>query len=130
MKAIKTFLKPISYLLAFLVLFQGCTVYKTQNLSLEEATATQDKVKLKTKQNKTHHYLYITKDGDKYYGVKEVHDQLIKMELPANNIEIIRAKDNRASKTASILLGVVGGLVIVIGVFWIAAVESVNSIID
>ena len=38
MKTLKLFLKPITYLLAFLILFQGCTVYKKTGVTLEEAS--------------------------------------------------------------------------------------------
>ena len=130
MKTVKLSLKPITYFLAFLILFQGCTVYNTQNLSLEQAAATKDKAKIVTKQNETLKYLYITKIDDKFYGVKMVNNQLIKIPVEENNLDIIRLKDKRASNTASILLGVVGGLGAAFIIAMAIAFDTAESISD
>ncbi len=45
MKTLKTHIKPISYLLTILILLQGCTIYKSSGVSLEEATQAETKVK-------------------------------------------------------------------------------------
>ena len=76
MKKLKKHLKPICLFLAFIVTFQGCTIYKQQNISLEEAVnlqgvKTKKKVKVVTLDNETQKYSYIFAVNDAYYGVKK-----------------------------------------------------------
>ncbi len=110
MKTLKTYFKTISYLLTFLILLQGCTVYKKQNISLEQAAAIKDKVKLVTKENEKQKYLYVTTINQEYYGIKKVNSELTKIPLQEENLEIVRTEDKVASTFTS-LLAFAGGLI-------------------
>ena len=73
MKKLKTYFKPISYLLTFLILLQGCTVYKSSGVSLDEAFQAETKVRVEKKNGEKEKYLQIVvMDDGKYYGKKEV----------------------------------------------------------
>ena len=50
-KTLKTHLKTVALIFATLILFQGCTVYKSVPSTLEEAYKSQTKVKIKTIDN-------------------------------------------------------------------------------
>ena len=125
MKTLKIYFKPVSYLLTFLILLQGCTVYKIQS-SLDEAVVTKDKVKLVTKQNETQKYLYITTFNDEFYGVKMVNNQLTKTPVQKENIEIIRTKDKGTSTLLSLLVVGAGGFALL----YIVALNTWNNAFD
>ena len=93
MKKIKTSSKPISFLLAFLILLQGCTVYKAYDVSMWEAARSQDKVILVTKQGQVEKYQYVVIVNKQYYGVKEVDGKLTKTLLEEQYYKSIRTKE-------------------------------------
>ena len=53
MKTTTRHLKVVALFLSVLILFQGCTVYKPTNVTLEEAVKADTKVRLKTKDHQT-----------------------------------------------------------------------------
>ena len=103
MKTIKLSLKRITYSLAFLILFQGCTVYKKQNISLEQAYETKDKVKLVTKTNDRHIFKYITNVNGEYYGIDTRKGEVIKFPLHEKDINTIRIKSKGQSIAFTLL---------------------------
>ena len=126
MKTLKSLMQPISHLLTFLILLQGCTVYKKQNISLEQAAATNNKVELLTKQNQTQKFLYITSINDEFYGVNKVNSQLFKTPLHEEDIEIIRTKDKGTSTFLTILAIGAGGF----AALYILALIAWNNTFD
>ena len=106
MKTLKQNFKLISYLLSFLILLQGCTVYHKQNNSLEQAVVTKDKVKLVTKENEKQKYVYVTQINEEYYGIKKVDGKPTKFLLQEENIDILRTEDKVGSTVFSLLLGI------------------------
>ncbi len=69
MKTIKLFLKPITYLLVFLILFQGCTVYKSKPVTLEYASEIGEPVRIEKTDGKKLKLLKVAKWNDgNYYG--------------------------------------------------------------
>lgn len=103
MKYLKKCLKPVSLLLAFVMILQGCTIYKQQNITLESAAIQGAKVKVVTKDNKTQKYLYITSVNDEYFGVIKGKDGLLKIPLQQENIKNINIKNKAASLAVNIL---------------------------
>lgn len=71
MKTFKILLKPISYSLLFLILFQGCVVYKFKPSSLNDAVAANTRVKIKTIDNQTTKFRRVEFKNDQYVGIKE-----------------------------------------------------------
>jgi len=53
MKTLKKQFKSVALILSMLILFQGCTVYKSVPISLEQAVQNESKVKVETKDNRT-----------------------------------------------------------------------------
>ena len=64
--------KTIALILSMLILLQGCTVYKSASVSLEEAALVQTKVKLETKSGEKLKFIRIGVENGNYYGVKKV----------------------------------------------------------
>lgn len=114
MKRLKKYFKAISFFLACIIQTQGCTVYKKQTITLEEAASTNDKVKLVTKANETQKYLYITNVNREFYGIKKINNDLTKILLQQENLYSIRPIDKGGSHIATVLIGLgIMGLVVV-----------------
>jgi hypothetical protein len=112
MRTLKVHLKVVALFFSVLILFQGCTVYKNQNISLDQAAATNDKVKIVTKNNQTIKYLNITKINQEYFGFKKVNGDLSKIPIQKEDIEMVRIKDKPMSAVVGILT-FLGGLIVV-----------------
>ncbi|MDH3323300.1 MAG: hypothetical protein OEM04_09935 [Flavobacteriaceae bacterium] len=112
MRTLKVHLKVVALFFSVLILFQGCTVYKNQNISLDQAAAAKDKVKIVTKNNQTVKYLNITKINQEYFGFKKVHGDLTKIPIQKEDIEMVRIKDKPMSAVVGILT-FLGGLIVV-----------------
>jgi PBP1b-binding outer membrane lipoprotein LpoB len=127
MKTIKTHLKAVAYVLTLLILFEGCTVYKSTPVTLKDAYKANTKVEVKTNDNQTQKYDRIEFEDGKYYGVKKPYYrsnypehkklELIKTPIDPNNMEHIKIKDETASKIITfgppIILFVVGSVALV-----------------
>jgi hypothetical protein len=111
MKTTTRHLKVVALFFSVLILFQGCTVYKNQNISLDQAAATKDKVKIVTKNNQTVKYLNITKINQEYFGFKKVNGDLTKIPIQKEDIEIVRIKDKPMSAVVGVLT-FLGGLIV------------------
>ncbi len=98
--------------LSALILLQGCTVYKRQNISLEQAAVTKDKVKLVTKNNQTLKYLNITKINQEYFKIKKDNGDLTKIPIQNEDIDMVRIKNKPLSAVVG-LLTFLGGLLVV-----------------
>ena len=106
MKTLKKQISPIPLLLAFVMLFQGCTVYKSASVTLEEAVRADTKVKLKTKNDQTLKFNKLGVEEGMYFGVKEIYKddafniskkEIIKTPIDVNNIEVIKIKNKTMS---------------------------------
>ena len=104
----KNLIKQFSYVLFFLVtliIVQGCAVYKSTPVSIEEATNEGYPVKVKTIDNKTATYHHIEMRDGKYYGIKHVDRQQIVVPLKKGEINTILEKNKPKStqKTAGLI---------------------------
>ena len=106
MKTLKNQLKVIAQILSVLILLQGCTVYKSANVSLDDAYKSQTKVKVKTNDNRTLKFKRIAFEDGSYYGINESYKddpfeqynkELIKTHIDVENIENIRIKNKTMS---------------------------------
>jgi len=117
MKTIRSNLKAISFFVIALILLQSCTVYKSAGVTIEEASKTQNKVKVYTTDNETLKFKRISFKDGKYYGVKsnypERDSSLEDIPLDKKNIKSIKVKNKTTSTvlTVAIPVVVVGGLV-------------------
>ena len=110
MKTIKLFLKPITYLLAFLILFQGCTVYKSANVTLDQAVIANTGVRIKTNDNHAFRFKSIQHDTGIYYGLKYHNKNWVKIPINEDNIDKVQIKDKTSSTilTIGIPISVIG----------------------
>jgi len=69
MKTSTRLLKVVALFFSVLILFQGCTVYKSTNVTLEEAVKADTKVRLKTKDHQTLKFKKIGIEDGKFYGL-------------------------------------------------------------
>ena len=123
MKTIKIHLKVVALFFSVLILLQGCTVYKSANVSLDDAYKSQTKVKVKTNDNRTLKFKRIAFEDGSYYGINESYKddpfeqynkELIKTHIDVENIENIRIKNKTMSTILPFAIPVVllGALII------------------
>ena len=123
MKTLKAHLKVVALFFSVLILVQGCTVYKSANVSLDDAYKSQTKVKVKTNDNRTLKFKIITFEDESYYGINESYKddpfeqynkELIKTHIDVENIENIRIKNKTMSTILPFAIPVVllGALII------------------
>ena len=114
MRTLKVHLKGVALFFSVLILFQGCvTVYKSANVTLEEAVRADTKVRITTNDNQTMKYLNITKINQEYFGIKKVHRDLTKIPIQKEDIEIVRIKNKHMSTIVGALV-FLGGFVVVV----------------
>ena len=98
--------KTIALILSMLILLQGCTVYKSASVSLEEAALVQTKVKLETKSGEKLKFIRIGVENGNYYGVKKVKgDKTLNYKtvpLETNYIKSVKLKDETLSTVYTI----------------------------
>ncbi|WP_242156854.1 hypothetical protein [Aestuariivivens sediminis] len=113
MKIINKYLKLVAFFLATLMLIQGCTVYRTTPVTLEEASATNNKVKLKKIDNQTIKYKKIISINQEYFGVKKSKGDLINVPINKEDIKSIKIKNRYLSNLLSFLSVPVGVVVLI-----------------
>ena len=77
MKKLKRKLTPIAFLLGVIIFFQGCTVYKGQNVTLDRAVEEVTKTKLVTNYGITHKFKRVEKEDGHYYGIKRTKGEIV-----------------------------------------------------
>ena len=91
MKTIKIHLKSLAIVLGIIVLFQGCSAYKYNVLSLDQAALQGEyKAKLLTNNDSNLYYVRIESKDGQYYGVKKVKGEFAKEEIDPNEIKTVR----------------------------------------
>jgi len=118
MRTIKIHLRKAAMVLAALILFPGCTVYKSANVTLEEASRAESVVRVKTNENKSHKYDRVGFENDYYYGLNYKTGDDLKVRLDENRINKVQVKDRTASTvltvgSVAILLGAMSGLLFI-----------------
>jgi hypothetical protein len=106
MKTIKKEFKSIALIVGVLIFFQGCTVYKSASVTLDEAYKSQTKVKVKTKDNRTYKFKKLEFKDGQYVGINELYKddafniynkQIIETQLDVSNVEMIKIKNKTMS---------------------------------
>ncbi len=128
MKTLKIHLKVAALFFSVLILLQGCTVYKSSSVTLDEAYRTTGKARVKTNDNKTQTFVRIGVDDGEYYGVKKVKGNYDKIPLDEKDITNIKLKDYTLSSVLTI-----GGItiVVVVGIILLvtAAAEGIGELL-
>ena len=107
MKIIKKQFKSVALILSMLILFQGCTAYKSASVTLDEASKSEGKVKVHTTTNETLKFKRIGIENGNYYGVKKIKGDLVKVPLDKTKLNKIKVKDDTMSTIMTIALPVV-----------------------
>ena len=117
MKAIKVHLRSFALLLSVLILLQGCTVYKSTTVSLDQAVQSESKVRVYTNTNEKLKFKRIGLENGSYYGVEKINSSMVRTPLDQDYINRINEKD----KTLSTVLNIGIPIVIVGALIGIAA---------
>jgi hypothetical protein len=119
MKTLKKQLKVVALFFSVSILFQGCTVYKSVNVTLDQAVIANTKVRIKTNDNQTLKYKNVEAENGIYYGLMKYENSWVKTPINEDNIDKVQVKD----KTLSTILTVAIPVVIIAG----AAFLTINN---
>lgn len=86
MKAFDKRLIATTLILATLLVFQSCVIYHKTPSTLEKASQEQLRTKVKTGENKTYKFRYITYDNGVFYGINERSGKPVKTSLYNENV--------------------------------------------
>ena len=92
MNTIKNYLNVVALFFATLILFQGCTVYKTASVTLDEASKSNTKVRVKTFDYQTLELDRIEVVNNKIHGFKKSKKIMSLTPIEEDNIQF---KDKR-----------------------------------
>ena len=133
MKSIKRNLKWAAKILTFLILLQSCTVYHKYTSSVDEAVATNNKVRIDIQNDDPYKFKNIKFFEDEYYGLARIKSDAYKrltgrkkmdsdsqnfryVQLYENELGEIHLKNKGASTALTIGIPVVAlGIVVLIG---------------
>ena len=93
MKTLKKQSRFFSLFFMALLIFQSCQVYTPESSTLDEATKSNRRVKIHTKEGKRLRYKRIFKKEGLYYGIKKKDT----FQIDVSNIERLRLKNNTLS---------------------------------
>lgn len=109
--------RVISCLLTIIILSQSCTVYRSAGISVDEAVASKNKVKVKTKYDQYYNFKRLEKDEAGIYGIaykrsrpaRELSNEIVRGNLPDNRVKIKLQEDsikeiNPRNKTLSVVV--------------------------
>ncbi|QCE40641.1 hypothetical protein [Psychroserpens sp. NJDZ02] len=112
-------IKLMCVCLTMLIILQSCRVYHSKTVSLEEATASTQRVKIKTKENKILKFHKIILEEGQFYGVKIKGEDISKTLLNTEDLEQVRLHN----KNLSVILGIAVPIISVVGILVIAIVN-------
>jgi len=112
MKTLKKQIRTVSLLFVILIIIQSCTAYKIASVSLDHAAKTQNKVRIKTNSNNTLKFKKVDFEDGKYYGIKKVNGDVVKIPLEEINLSSIQLKDKTSSTILTILAAIPGAILI------------------
>ncbi|WP_298418322.1 hypothetical protein [uncultured Kordia sp.] len=114
MKTFKKQSRCFSVFLMVLFLFHSCSVYTPESSTLDEATTSNRRVKIHTKEGKRLRYKRIFKKEGLYYGIK-MKDTI---QIDTQNIERLRLKNNALSAIYTVLVSIVGSFPFLVYILW------------
>jgi hypothetical protein len=116
MKAFKIHLRTLTFFLSALILLQGCTVYKSTSVSLDEALKAEIQTRVKTNYNQTLKFKRIGFEDGQYYGVKKINGEMIKTHIDEQKVEKVQLKDESLSVFITVVfpLALIGLLALIL----------------
>ncbi|RLD27394.1 MAG: hypothetical protein DRI75_09640 [Bacteroidetes bacterium] len=101
----------VALFLSTLIFFQGCSVYKSANVTLEEAVRAETKGRIIKKNGKKIKFLKVVFEDGQYKSIEKLGGGTVKTQIEVDKIEKVQFKD----KVLSIILPI-GIYIILIGV--------------
>ena len=116
MKTIKRHMKIVPLFLSAFIFLQSCTVYKSADITLEQALKNESKIKVTTNNNDRLKFNKIGIEDGKFYGEKKSKGLIVKTPLNRNFINKINEKHKAWSTIISIgmPLGIVFGVLAIV----------------
>jgi hypothetical protein len=118
MKTIKQQIETLALILSMLILLQGCTVYKSASVTLDDAVNQELKTKIVTKSGEKLKFSRIGLEDGEYYGMHKDNHMMFKIPIDKKYVKSIKIKDKTLSTILTLGLPVViifSGLVIMAG---------------
>ena len=113
MKTLKKQFKSVALILSMLILLQGCTVYKSVPVTLEEASKAGTKVNIENKNGENVRFLRVIELNDgHYYGVKKANGLVSNIRIDENKIKKVELKDELLSTISSIAIPVIAATIV------------------
>jgi PBP1b-binding outer membrane lipoprotein LpoB len=105
MKALKKWLKSITLFFISIMMFQGCVAYQSASVILEQAVREQKRTKINTISQKKYHYEQIVFEEGKFYGLKKLNKNMVKIPLDTHEIDevFIQSKSKSTWLTVAII---------------------------
>jgi hypothetical protein len=123
MRTLKVHLKVVALFFSVLILFQGCTVYKSASVTLDEASKSNTHVRVKTFDNQSLKFSRIEVVNNKIHGIK-IHNGFTSITpIEKDNIEKIQLKD----KTMSTFLSFTIAGVIAAGIWGVIVADDLHN---
>lgn len=117
-------IKMRTIMLSLLILSQSCTVYKSANVSLDQAVNKEVKTKIVTTTGQRLKFKRIAIENGNYFGIKKSNGDLMKIPLKNDEIKNIHLKDNTMSTILTIALPV--GFIIITAVLIEDSLDSLE----
>jgi hypothetical protein len=140
MKSIKQNLKWAAKILSFLILLQSCTVYHKYTSSVDEAIATNDRVRIDIQNDDSYRFKNIKFFEDEYYGLAKTNSDTYKrltdrkkLDFEEDKFKYVQLYDEELgeihlkNKGASTALSIAIPVVLVCGVVVISTAAVLND---
>ncbi len=107
--------------LALVILLQSCQVYNKTSVSLEEASQTELRAKVISKDEEKLKYKRILSENQEYFGLKKKNGNWVKFPLEEQNIEELLLQDKKKSTWGNILLfiGIPLGMLLILYIIFL-----------
>jgi len=115
--AIRKPLKPITFFLITLIIFQSCV--STHTLTVDHAVATEERVRIKINDEQTFVYKKLIKKDGILYGVKRISGFGL-MELDLSQLEITEVKYFYPGATAALIFLSLFAVIVIVSVIDVA----------
>jgi len=102
MKRLKKQLKVVVLFSLALILLQGCTIYKSANVTLDEAVRADTKVRIKTNDNETLRFKNVRFENGIYSGLMDFKNTWVKTQINEDNIDKVQLKNKTGSTIINI----------------------------
>jgi hypothetical protein len=113
-------IRPLTFLLAFIMLLQGCRAYYKDSVTLEQAVIEHKRAKVETVTRQAYKFQSISFENEQYYGVKMVKGKIVKIPIDQADLSKVRLENKPLSVIGTIGISVLIGFAILVGVAGIA----------